>query len=252
MATYDFSSKVALVTGGASGIGRACAAAFAAGGASVVIADYDEDEGRQTAEELSADGAPVSFVAVDVSRPEQCEAMVRHAVEEHGGLHIAVNNAGIGGDQAPVGEYPVDGWDRVIAINLSGVFYGMRYEIPAMLEAGGGSIVNMASILGSVGFPNSAAYVAAKHGVLGLTKSAALEYSAQGIRVNSVGPAFINTPLIEENLDEEARAGLVAVHPIGRLGEPEEVAALVAFLASDEASFLTGGYYLADGAYTAQ
>ena len=144
MATYDFSSKVALVTGGASGIGRACAAAFAAGGASVVIADYDEDEGRQTAEELSADGAPVSFVAVDVSRPEQCEAMVRHAVEEHGGLHIAVNNAGIGGDQAPVGEYPVDGWDRVIAINLSGVFYGMRYEIPAMLEAGGGSIVNMA------------------------------------------------------------------------------------------------------------
>ncbi|MFO7293900.1 MAG: 3-oxoacyl-ACP reductase FabG [Actinomycetes bacterium] len=252
MATYDFSSKVALVTGGASGIGRACAAAFAAGGASVVIADYDEDEGRQTAEELSADGAPVSFVAVDVSRPEQCEAMVRHAVEEHGGLHIAVNNAGIGGDQAPVGEYPVDGWDRVIAINLSGVFYGMRYEIPAMLEAGGGSIVNMASILGSVGFPNSASYVAAKHGVLGLTKSAALEYSAQGIRVNSVGPAFINTPLIEENLDEEARAGLVAVHPIGRLGEPEEVAALVAFLASDEASFLTGGYYLADGAYTAQ
>jgi len=252
MATYDFSSKVALVTGGASGIGRACAAAFAAGGASVVIADYDEDEGRQTAEELSADGAPVSFVAVDVSRPEQCEAMVRHAVDEHGGLHIAVNNAGIGGDQAPVGEYPVDGWDRVIAINLSGVFYGMRYEIPAMLEAGGGSIVNMASILGSVGFPNSAAYVAAKHGVLGLTKSAALEYSAQGIRVNSVGPAFINTPLIEENLDEEARAGLVAVHPIGRLGEPEEVAALVAFLASDEASFLTGGYYLADGAYTAQ
>lgn len=252
MATYDFSSKVALVTGGASGIGRACAAAFAAGGASVVIADYDEDEGRQTTEELSADGAPVSFVAVDVSRPEQCEAMVRHAVEEHGGLHIAVNNAGIGGDQAPVGEYPVDGWDRVIAINLSGVFYGMRYEIPAMLEAGGGSIVNMASILGSVGFPNSASYVAAKHGVLGLTKSAALEYSAQGIRVNSVGPAFINTPLIEENLDEEARAGLVAVHPIGRLGEPEEVAALVAFLASDEASFLTGGYYLADGAYTAQ
>lgn len=252
MATYDFSGKVALVTGGASGIGRACAAAFAAGGASVVIADYDEDEGRQTAEELSADGAPVSFVAVDVSRPEQCEAMVRHAVEEHGGLHIAVNNAGIGGDQAPVGEYPVDGWDRVIAINLSGVFYGMRYEIPAMLEAGGGSIVNMASILGSVGFPNSASYVAAKHGVLGLTKSAALEYSAQGIRVNSVGPAFINTPLIEENLDEEARAGLVAVHPIGRLGEPEEVAALVAFLASDEASFLTGGYYLADGAYTAQ
>ncbi|HLU53035.1 MAG TPA: 3-oxoacyl-ACP reductase FabG [Acidimicrobiia bacterium] len=252
MASYDFEGKVALVTGGASGIGRACAEAFAQGGAAVVIADYDEEDGRRAAEELSSTGASASFVAVDVSRPEQCEAMVQHAVDQHGGLHIAVNNAGIGGAQAPTGEYPIDGWDQVIGINLNGVFYGMRFQIPAMLEAGGGAIVNMASILGSVGFPNSAAYVAAKHGVVGLTKSAALEYSAQGIRVNSVGPAFINTPLIEENLDAEARAGLVAIHPIGRLGEPEEVAALVAFLASDEASFLTGGYYLADGAYTAQ
>jgi NAD(P)-dependent dehydrogenase (short-subunit alcohol dehydrogenase family) len=252
MASYDFTGKVALVTGGASGIGKACAEVFAHGGAAVVVADYDEESARQVAEELSSTGAPASFVAVDVSQPDQCEAMVRHAVEEHGALHIAVNNAGIGGPQAPTGEYPIEGWDQVIGINLSGVFYGMRYEIPAMLESGGGAIVNMASILGSVGFANSAAYVAAKHGVVGMTKSAALEYSAQGIRVNSVGPAFINTPLIEANLDEEARAGLVSLHPIGRLGEPEEVAALVAFLASDEASFLTGGYYLVDGAYTSQ
>ncbi|HEX7097991.1 MAG TPA: SDR family NAD(P)-dependent oxidoreductase [Acidimicrobiia bacterium] len=252
MASYDFTGKVALVTGGASGIGKACAEVFAHGGAAVVVADYDEESARQVAEELSSTGAPASFVAVDVSQPDQCEAMVRHTVEEHGALHIAVNNAGIGGPQAPTGEYPIEGWDQVIGINLSGVFYGMRYEIPAMLESGGGAIVNMASILGSVGFANSAAYVAAKHGVVGMTKSAALEYSAQGIRVNSVGPAFINTPLIEANLDEEARAGLVSLHPIGRLGEPEEVAALVAFLASDEASFLTGGYYLVDGAYTSQ
>src|SRR5690554_1674862 len=178
MASYDFEGKVALVTGGASGIGRACAEAFAQGGAAVVIADYDEEDGRRAAEELSSTGASASFVAVDVSRPEQCEAMVQHAVDQHGGLHIAVNNAGIGGAQAPTGEYPIDGWDQVIGINLNGVFYGMRFQIPAMLEAGGGAIVNMASILGSVGFPNSVGYVAAKHGVVGMTKTAALEYSS--------------------------------------------------------------------------
>lgn len=251
MARYDFTGKVALVTGGASGIGKACADAFAAGGAAVVIADYDE-EGAKAAEEISANGATASFFKVDVSQADQCEAMVEHSVSTHGGLHIAVNNAGIGGPQSPSGEYPIDGWDQVIGINLSGVFYGMRYEIPAMLEAGGGSIINMASILGSVGFANSVAYVAAKHGVVGMTKSAALEYSAQGVRINSVGPAFINTPLIQENLDDEMRQGLVSVHPIGRLGESEEVANLVAFLGSDDASFCTGGYYLVDGAYTAQ
>lgn len=252
MATYDFSSKVALVTGGASGIGRACAAAFAAGGASVVIADYDEDEGRQTAEELSADGAPVSFVAVDVSRPEQCEAMVRHAVEEHGGLHIAVNNAGIGGASAPTGEYGIDDWKKVIDINLNGVFYGLRYEIPAMLESGGGAIVNVASILGSVGFANAPAYVAAKHGVVGLTKNAAIEYATQNIRVVSVGPGFIKTPLLDKNLDEETMKVIAGMHPVQRMGTPDEVANLITYLVSDEASFLTGGYYLVDGGYTAQ
>lgn len=252
MAGHDFGGRVALVTGGASGIGKACADLFADGGATVVIADYDEEQGRKAAEEISGRGADASFVAVDVGQADQCEAMVRHALEQHGGLHIAVNNAGIGGPQAPTGEYPIDGWSQVIDINLSGVFYGMRYQIPAMIEAGGGAIVNMASILGSVGFANSVAYVAAKHGVVGMTKTAALEYSAQGVRVNAVGPAFINTPLIEKNLDEEARMGLVSLHPIGRLGEAPEVANLVAFLASDAASYMTGAYYLADGAYTAQ
>lgn len=166
-------------------------------------------------------------------------------------MDIAINNAGIGGVQHPVGEYPIDAWDKVISVNLSGVFYGMRYQIPAMLKNGNGSIINVASILGSVGFANSAAYVAAKHGVVGLSKSAALEYSAKGIRVNSVGPAFIKTPLLKD-LDKDLLSQLVNVHPIGRLGEPQEVAELFLWLASDRATFVTGSYYPVDGGYLAQ
>jgi NAD(P)-dependent dehydrogenase (short-subunit alcohol dehydrogenase family) len=150
-----------------------------------------------------------------------------------------------------VGEYPVEGWDKVIAINLSGVFYGMRYQIPEMLKNGKGSIINVASILGSVGFANSAAYVAAKHGVVGLTKSAALEYSAKAIRVNSVGPAFINTPMLKD-LDKDLLSQLVNAHPIGRLGEADEVAQLFLWLASEKSSFATGAYYPIDGGYLAQ
>jgi NAD(P)-dependent dehydrogenase (short-subunit alcohol dehydrogenase family) len=251
MAEHDFTDKVALVTGGGSGIGEACAMTFARSGAKVIVADFDKDGGDRVTEAIRAESLDATFVEVDVSKPEQIEAMVAESVETYGGLHVAVNNAGIGGAQALTGEYPIDSWQQVIEVNLSGVFYCMRHEIPAMLNSGGGAIVNMASILGSVGFANSAAYVAAKHGVVGLTKTAAIEYSAQGIRVNSVGPGFINTPLLAENLDDETLKVIAGMHPIGRLGEAQEVADLVAFLGSDEASFCTGGYYLVDGAYTA-
>ena len=252
MTQYDYNGKVAIVTGGGSGIGEACAVTMGSSGARVIVADYDKDGGERVTEAIKGDGGEASFVMVDVSKPDQVEAMVKAAVDTYGGLHVAVNNAGIGGAQAPTSEYPIDAWEQVIGINLSGVFYGLRYEIPAMIESGGGSIVNMASILGSVGFAQSVGYVAAKHGVVGMTKTAAIEHSSQGVRVNAVGPGFINTPLIEENLDQDMLTALVGMHPIGRLGEAQEVAELVTFLGSDSASFCTGGYYVVDGAYTAQ
>jgi NAD(P)-dependent dehydrogenase (short-subunit alcohol dehydrogenase family) len=245
-------SRVALVTGAGSGIGRAIADQFAAEGALVVASDIDEAGGSETVVRMRERGGRAIFVRADASKPADSEALVRAAVEEFGGLHVAVNNAGIGGPSAPVGEYPIDGWDRVIAVNLSGVFYGMRYQIPTMLAAGGGSIVNIASILGQVGFRDAAAYVSAKHGVLGLTQSAALEYGARKIRVNAVGPGFIQTPLIEKDMTPESREKLVRLHPIGRLGESPEVAELVTWLSSDKASFVTGGYYPVDGGYLAQ
>ena len=252
MSQHDYSGKVAIVTGGGSGIGEATALTLARSGAKVVVADFDKDAGERVVEAINGDGGEGAFIAVDVSKVEEVESMVKTTVDTFGGLHVAVNNAGIGGAQAPTGEYPIDSWRQVIEINLNGVFYGMRHQIPAMLASGGGSIVNMASILGSVGFATSSAYVAAKHGVLGLTKAAAIEYSAQGVRVNSVGPGFIATPLLEKNLDEAAMTAITGMHPIGRLGTAQEVANLVAFLGSDDASFCTGGYYLVDGAFTAQ
>ena len=177
---------------------------------------------------------------------------VDQAVKKFGGLHIAVNNAGIGGPLKPLGEYPVDGWDRIISINLSGVFYGMRYQIPAMLASGGGSIVNIASILGKVGTKNAAGYVAAKHGVIGLTETAALDYADQKIRINAVGPGYILTPLLTNTLDEATMKGLAGLHPMGRLGTASEVAEMVLWLNSDKASFVTGAYYNVDGGYLAQ
>jgi NAD(P)-dependent dehydrogenase (short-subunit alcohol dehydrogenase family) len=242
----QFDGKIAVVTGGASGIGEACARQLAAEGAKVVIADLNGAPAAKLAEEIG--GAPF---AVDVSDPAQVEAMVTFAEQRFGALHLAVNNAGIGGPSAPVGEYPLDGWQRVIDVNLSSVFYSMRYEIPAIERAGGGAIVNMSSILGSVGFQNAPAYVAAKHGVVGLTREASLTYAARGIRINAVGPAFIDTPLLA-NLERAVYDSLVALHPIGRLGTAEEVAELTCFLLSDRARFINGSYHLVDGAYTAR
>jgi NAD(P)-dependent dehydrogenase (short-subunit alcohol dehydrogenase family) len=247
----ELKGKVALITGAASGIGESTALLFAKEGARVFLTDIDIEKGEKLAKKINEDGGEAVFFKADISKAQDSENSVIQAVKKFGKLDIAVNNAGVGGPQHPVGEYPVEGWDKVIAINLSGVFYGMRYQIPEMLKNGKGSIINVASILGSVGFANSAAYVAAKHGVVGLTKSAALEYSAKGIRVNSVGPAFINTPMLKD-LDKDLLSQLVNAHPIGRLGEADEVAQLFLWLASEKSSFATGAYYPIDGGYLAQ
>lgn len=245
--------EVAIVTGAASGIGRAIALAYAREGARVVVSDIDEGDGQETVRLVGAarQGAESIFVRADASKPEDLEALVARTVERFGALHVACNNAGIGGELNPVGEMSVKGWRAVIELNLSGVFYAMRSQIPAMLAAGGGAIVNMASILGAVGAARSSGYVAAKHGVVGLTQAAALEYAPQAIRINAVGPGYIDTPLLE-SLSPDARAALVGLHPIGRLGRAEEVAELVAWLSSDRASFVTGAYYPVDGGYLAQ
>lgn len=249
---HDFTDKVAIVTGAASGIGAAIAHLLGASGAKVMVADLDADGARSVAQSIVARGGTAMDVVVDVADALEVEAMVDAARRHYGGLHLAVNNAGIGGASSPTGDYPLDSWHKVIATNLNSVFYGMRYQIPAILASGGGAIVNMASILGSVAFANAPAYVAAKHGVVGLTKTAAIEYARHGIRINSIGPAFIDTPLLSRNLDAPTLAAIAGMHPVGRLGTSEEVAALTAFLLSDEASFITGSYHLVDGGYTAQ
>ncbi len=248
-----FNGKVAVVTGGASGIGRATALLYAQNGAKVVVSDVDEAGGKEAARAAGQDGGEATFVRCDVANPEECQRLVGAAVEKYGRLDIAFNNAGIGGESNPVGEYSIEGWQKVISINLSGVFYCMRFEIPAMLKTGGGAIVNMSSILGQVGFANAPAYVAAKHGVIGLTQSAAVEYAQQGLRINAVGPGFISTPMIagfEQN--PELNNMLISLHPIGRLGRPEEVAELVIWLSSEKASFVTGAYYPVEGGYLAR
>lgn len=244
--------KVAIVTGGGSGIGHAISVLYAAEGAKVVVSDIDEKGGNAVVEEIKKKGGEAIFVKADTSKADDNKALVEQTVKAFGALHIAVNNAGIGGPQANTGEYPIDGWDKVIAINLSGVFYGMRYQLPAMQAAGSGSIVNMASILGKVGTRLSSAYSAAKHGVIGLTESAALEYADKKIRINAIGPGYIITPLLTGHLDEAAMKALVDLHPMGRLGKAEEVAELACWLASDKASFVTGSYYNVDGGYLAQ
>ncbi|MEO3402596.1 glucose 1-dehydrogenase [Mucilaginibacter sp. CAU 1740] len=244
--------KVAIVTGGGSGIGKQVALKYAAEGAKVVVSDIVEKAGNETVAEIIAAGGEAFFIKADTGSAAENESLVQQTVAKYGALHIACNNAGIGGPSAPAGEYDLEAWDKVIKINLSGVFYGMRYQIPAILKSGGGNIVNMASILGKVGFAGSSAYVAAKHGVVGLTEAAAVEYAAKGVRVNAVGPGFIKTPLVESSMDQASRDALIGLHPIGRLGESAEVAELVLWLSSDKASFVTGSYYNVDGGYLAR
>ncbi len=248
--------RVAVITGAGTGIGRATALAMAREGARIAIGDVAIEAAEQTVRAITAGGGHAVFEKTNVTRTEEVEALIARAVQAFGRLDLAFNNAGIEGVASPVADYPEEVWTQVIAINLVGVFRCMQHEIRQMLaQGGGGAIVNNASILGTVGFAGASAYVSAKHGVLGLTKTAALEYALQGIRVNAVCPAFIETPMLERaglTTNREARTMLENLHPVKRLGRPEEVAEAVVWLCSPAASFVTGHPLLVDGGYIAQ
>lgn len=245
--------KVALVTGGSSGIGRATALAFGRAGAKVVVAARRAQEGEETAAMIRAEGGEGLFVQTDVSHAGDAEAMVGKTVEAYGRLDCAFNNAGIVRRPASTADCPEEVWDQIIQVNLKGVWLCMKYEIPEMLKSGGGAIVNNASVAGLTGLRNFSAYTASKHGVVGLTRAAALEYAKAGLRINAVCPGYVETPLNEKALqDPEFRARVLAREPVGRVGESKEVAEAVAWLCSDAASFVTGHAMAVDGGYMAQ
>jgi NAD(P)-dependent dehydrogenase (short-subunit alcohol dehydrogenase family) len=250
----DLTGKVAIVTGASTGIGRAAVLALAAEGAAVVVADIDDARGEQVASEINDKGGTALFVRTDVADDASVAAMVSETVARFGGLDVAVNNAGIEGTPAPTSECTPENWQRTLAVNLSGTWSCMRHEIPRMLERGGGSIVNMSSVAGLVGFATIPAYVASKHGVVGLTKTAALEYAEQGIRVNAVCPGVIDTEMVERFTggQPDAEAAMLATEPVGRLGRPEEIADAVVWLASDRSSFVTGQAIAVDGGFVAR
>jgi 2-dehydro-3-deoxy-L-rhamnonate dehydrogenase (NAD+) len=252
MINYELDGKVAVITGGGSGIGLACAHTLARSGADVSIWDLSEESLKTAANELEQYGHRTHTALVDVSDSNRVEEAMEEVAGNLGRVDIVVANAGVGGEQKPSAEYSDEAWHKVIGVNLDGVFYTQRAGIRAMKRNGGGSVINMASILGQVGFTMSSAYVAAKHGVVGVTKAAAWEHAADGIRINAVGPGFIMTPLLEKNLDQPTLDFLATQHALNRLGKPEEVADLVGWLASDASSFVTGTYYAVDGGYLAR